>query len=149
MRSREHVRRHLPVSRLQPRSNGLGSGLLFLYMPQVYGYAVFQGIQAPYLKTFSIDTAHLVHRATTNILGALNGDGYARADVSAVPSTSPRSIFCSSPPPAPLLPYISVFLHFLHLLSGQRVYAPRFALVRNQEPVEWLPFVVSLLYWGL
>ena len=98
-------------------------------MPQVYGYAVFRGIQSfSYLKTFSIGLLLIGAGATTNILGALNGDGYTGA-ISPLSQLQlhTRSFFCSLPP-QPLLPPHFGLSPFPSSAFWQRVYAPRFAL---------------------
>ncbi len=130
----------------------IGATLLFLYMPQVYGYAVFRGIQSfSYLKTFSIGLLLIGAGATTNILGALNGDGYTGAILAALAaSTSYAIIFLLTPrlsafTSATFRSFSVSFICFLG--SGSMLLALPF--MRNQEPIEWLPFVGLAIVLGL
>lgn len=130
----------------------IGATLLFLYMPQVYGYAVFTGIQSfSYLKTFSICLLLVGAGATTNILEALKGDGFTGAILAALAaSTSYAIIFLFTPrlnafTTATFRSFSISFICFLG--SGAMLLA--FPFMRNKEPIQWLPFMALALVLGL
>ncbi|MAM91882.1 MAG: hypothetical protein CMI15_10475 [Opitutaceae bacterium] len=130
----------------------IGATLLFLYMPQVYGYAVFTGIQSfSYLKTFSICLLLVGAGATTNILGALKGDGFTGAILAALAaSTSYAIIFLLTPRLSSFTnaTFRSFSISFICFLgSGAMLLA--FPFMRNHEPIEWLPFLALALVLGL
>ena len=129
----------------------IGATLLFLYMPQVYGYAVFRGIQSfSYLKTVSICLLLLGAGATTNILGTFDGDGFTGAIFAALAaSTCYAIIFLLTPrlsafTSATFRSFSISFICFLG--SGTMLLA--FPFTRNQEPIEWLPFLGLALILG-
>ena len=120
-------------------------------MPQVYGYAVFTGIQSfSYLKTFSICLLLVGAGATTNILGALKGDGLPGLFSLPWPlQPHTRLSSCSLPASALYQRHISILLNIIHLLSKKRGYAPSVSIYEKPRAHRMAAFFGLALILGL
>ncbi len=129
----------------------IGATLLFLYLPQVYGYAVFRGIQSfSYLKALSIGLLLIGAGATTNILGAFEGNAFAGAIFAGLGASACYAIIflltprLSSFTSATFRSFAISFTCFIG--SGAMLLA--FPFMRNQQPIDWPAFLGLALLLG-
>ncbi|MEM9158586.1 MAG: DMT family transporter [Verrucomicrobiota bacterium] len=129
----------------------IGATLLFLYLPQVYGYSVLSGIQGfSYSKAFAILLLLIGAGITTNIIGAFQGRGYSGAVFAALAASVCYAIIFLFTPrlaEATSATFRSFSISFVCFV-GSAAMLLAFPIVRNQTPIDWAPLAGLAIILG-